>query len=348
MWNLIPLDKCSWIGGSCYFICMRFLDSRVSQAFGDSCGLARMTPGGPAGPGLLLRGFGRYGFASLLLCLILLGSMSLHAQNASDVAQSRLSCAQGLAQQGVSRVQAMGVRMGAVEMCVRALSWTASNADLLDIYVRGTGRGGARLLVNRLTENARVSTNPFRASGAPLEMWQKGELTPSLAFDAGFVRSYMEKTGAPTGTMNAAELQKRTEGCLNEAQSLAVCADAGRIQGSLAYQMNHVFTDKSASPSLQSASQGPDRAAAAAAIDRKFQEWARRWSWDRYHPGSVQVTGVDCSAQCTVSGRFTFDRLGALHTIPFAAFMSSEGNGKYSVARLCYNDDTKNIQDCAN
>jgi hypothetical protein len=177
-------------------------------------------------------------------------------------------------------------------------------------------------------------------------MWNRGELTPSLAFDAGFTRSYLEKPIAPSTPMNPAELQRRTEGCLNENQSLAICADAGRIQGALAYQMNNAFSDNNSAPAAQSQTQGPDRGQTAAAVDRKFQNWAQSWSVDRYRPGSAQVTGMNCSEQCKASGQFSFVRFGSVHTIPFVAFLSLEGNGKYALGRLCYNDETTNMLDC--
>ncbi len=294
----------------------------------------------------LRKSFKRDSLLSLLGCLILLVPMSMYGQSASNYAESRLSCAQGFAQQVVDRVRAMGVQKGSAEVCVKALSWTAKNGNLLDIYMRGTGQGGARLLITRFTDNAKLSTGPFRPDSSSLQMWNKGELTPSLAFDAGFTRSYLERPTTSSTSMNPAELEHRTAGCLNQTQSLAVCADAGRIQGILAYQMNNAFSDNSDTPAAKQESQGPDKAQTAAAIDRKFQVWARSWSWDRYRPGSVQITGLNCSDQCKASGQFSFVRMGALHTIAFVAFLSSTGDGRYSLGRLCYNDDTTNQLDC--
>jgi hypothetical protein len=60
----------------------------------------------------------------------------------------------------------------------------------------------------------------------------------------------------------------------------------------------------------------------------------------------VQITGMNCSDQCKVSGQFSFVRMGALHTIPFVAFLPPSGNGSNSITRLCYNDDTTNQLDC--
>jgi len=38
--------------------------------------------------------------------------------------------------------------------------------------------------------------------------------------------------------------------------------------------------------------------------------------------------------------------MGAIHTIAFVAFLSSESDGKYSIGRLCYNDDTSGMREC--
>jgi hypothetical protein len=221
-----------------------------------------------------------------------------------------------------------------------------NNGGLLNMYTSETGEGSARLLVSRFNDHAKLSTGPFRASGSPLEMWKQGELTPSLAFDAGFTQSFLEKQKTPSGSMSVAELKRTTEGCLNQTQSLAVCADAGRIQGALAYQTSNAFSDNSATPAPKTESQGPDRAQTEAAIDRKFQIWSQSWSFDRYRPGSVQIASMSCTGQCKASGRFSFLRMGTLHTIDFVAFLPSEGDGKYSLGRLCYKDDTTNMLDC--
>jgi hypothetical protein len=319
---------------------------KANRRWGRRYGIEKTTLRGHASFRTMFKRLAKYRFLSLLACLILLAPMSMYGQTASDYADSRLSCAQGFAQRVVDRVRAMGAQKGSAEVCVKALSWTAKNSNLLDIYMRGTGQASARLLITRFTESAKSSTSPFRPDSSPLQMWNRGELTPSLAFDAGFARSYLEKSRAPSTSMNSAELQRRTEGCLNETQSLAVCADAGRIQGALAYQMNNAFSDDSAASAPPSESQGPDKAQTAAAIDRKFQVWAQSWSWDRYRPGSVQVTSMNCSDQCKASGQFSFVRMGALHTIAFVAFLPSTGDGKYSLGRLCYNDDTTNQLDC--
>lgn len=323
---------------------MSFQDLRADRTFGPVCAAKRATPSGRADRRTKLEWLQKDTALALLACLLLLAPILAYAQSASDVAETRASCAQGLGQQALGRVQSMGVRMGLAEMCVKALNWTAKNGDLLDIY-SGSGRDAARSLVDRLADNAKGSTAAFRADASPSDMWNKGELTPSLAFDASFTRSYLENPGAPP-SISSDELQRRTEGCLNETQSLAVCADTGRIQAALAYQMVNAFSSSGNTGASQS--QGPDRAQAAAAIDQKFQQWGQSWSFDRYQPGSAQVTGISCNGQCKVSGQFSFTRFMSVHTIPFVAFMSPQGNGQYSLGRVCYNDETTNEQDCTN
>jgi hypothetical protein len=280
--------------------------------------------------------------------LALLIPMHMYGQDASSVGESRLACAQGLGQQAVARVRVMGVQMGLADVCVAALKLTATSGKLLDIYGSETGPGSARLVLNRLVDSAQLSTGPFRSSGSPLEMWEKGELTPSLAFDAGFTQSFVDKAKAPPASANLAELKRQTEGCLSLTLSLAACVSAGRVHGALAYQISNAFSNNDSRPAPKSDSQGPDRTQTSTAIDRKFQNWSQSWRMDRYRPGSIQLTSIDCSDQCKASGRFSFDRFGAVHTIDFVAFLSAGANGQYSVGRLCYNDNTTNMLDCTN
>jgi hypothetical protein len=177
-------------------------------------------------------------------------------------------------------------------------------------------------------------------------MLTNGQLIPNVAFDAGFTRSFLERTAPPSGSIDMAALSSRTEGCLTENESLAVCAEVGGIQGALAYQTSNAFSDSGATPAGRTEPQGPDRAQTEAAIDQKFRDWSQSWSWDRYNPGSAHVRSVDCSGQCKASGQFTFTRGWSPHTIPFVVFLQSEGGGKYSLGRLCYDDNTSGTRDC--
>lgn len=281
---------------------------------------------------------------AFVACLLVSTAMDLYSQNSSDVAASRVDCARGLGEQAVSRAQAMGFRMGLADVCIKALNWSADNDELLAFYGGNSGQGDAQQIVDRITENAQSSTRPFRSSGSPQEMLQEGHLIPSLVFDAGFTRSFLEKAAPPTGSIDMATLRSRTEGCLSESQSLAVCANVGRIQGALAYQTSSAFSGTTTAH--PAGAQGPDQGQTEAAIDQKFQNWAQSWSWDRYNPGSAHVTSIDCSGSCKASGEFTFTRLGTPHTIPFVAFLRSEGGGKYSLGRLCYDDSTTGSRDC--
>lgn len=286
------------------------------------------------------------GVLNLFACLVLLVPMNLLGQDESDIAESRSNCAQGLGRQAVNRAHSLGLQMGLADVCVKALNWIANHGHLIDFYAIGSDSGNARQFVGRIADSARSSSSPFRASGSPQEMLSHGQLIPSMAFDAGFTESYLDKAAPPSQSVDMAVLKIRTEECLNESQSLAVCAETGRIQGALAYQTASAFSDSGATTAQKTEHQGPDREQTEAAIDRKFQKWSRSWSWDRYSQGSAHVTSIDCSSQCKASGSFTFTRMGAPHTIPFVVFIQSEDEGKYSLGRLCYDDNTTNMRDC--
>ncbi len=289
----------------------------------------------------------RRGALSLFSCLVLFMPMNLPGQNESDIAETRSDCAQGLGRQAVNRAHSLGLQMGLADVCVKALNWIANHGQLLDFYAAGSSLGDARQLVARIADTARSSSSPFRASGSPEEMLRRGQLIPSIAFDAGFTQSFLDKTASPSESADMTALRIRTEECLNENQTLTACAETGRIQGALAYQTASAFSDSRAATTAQKTEQqGPDREQIQTAIDQKFQNWSRSWSWDRYSPGSAHVTTIDCSSQCKASGQFTFTRMGAPHTIPFVVFIQSEDKGKYSLGRLCYDDNTTNMRDC--
>ena len=74
---------------------------------------------------------------NLLAFLICFVPMSTYGQDASDVAESRLACAQGLGQQAVNRAREMGFQGGLADVCVKGLSWMANNGKLLDLYAGG-------------------------------------------------------------------------------------------------------------------------------------------------------------------------------------------------------------------
>jgi len=273
--------------------------------------------------------------------------MTTFGQSSASFAEARVACAEGLGQQAVERARAGGLNRGLADLCVTALSSTAADGKLLELYSHGD-EGDPRILVKRLVEIAQQSTSPFHAEGTPADMLKKGKLIPSLAFDAGFTQSFLETQKAPAVPMSPAELKRNTEGCFNQTQSLATCVAAGQIQGALAYQTSNAFSNNKAPSTLTAGPPGTDKSQVKALVDQKFQIWSRSWSWDRYLPGSVQISGMDCSGQCKASGQFSFSRMGAIHTIAFVAFLSPENGGKYSIGRLCYNDDTSGMRECTN
>ena len=92
----------------------------------------------------------------------------------------------------------------------------------------------------------------------------------------------------------------------------------------------------------------PDPKELQVGIDRAFQRWAQSWFMDQYVAGSAHIENTDCNANgCVIRGHFTFVRGGAAHSIEFAAEMASDANEKYQFTKLCYNDTTSGMQDCA-
>ena len=85
-----------------------------------------------------------------------------------------------------------------------------------------------------------------------------------------------------------------------------------------------------------------------AAIDAQFIAWARNWFTDRYARGSAHVAQAQCQAkECLASGRFAFTRAGAPYQATFDASLSTDGTASYAVTRLCYDDPSSGLSDCA-
>jgi hypothetical protein len=210
------------------------------------------------------------GFLTLLGSLTLLPPLTAFGQSSSSFAEARVACAEGLGQQAVERARAGGLNRGLADLCVTALNSTAADGKLLEIYGH-TGEADARLLIKRFIDSAQLSTSPFHADGTPAEMLKKGEWIPSLAFDAGFTQSFLERQKVPSVSMSSAELKRKTEGCLSQTQSLAICVDAGRIQGALAYQTSKAFSDNNAPSTPIAGSPVPNKSQIKTLVDQKFQ-----------------------------------------------------------------------------
>jgi hypothetical protein len=259
----------------------------------------------------------------------------------------RRNCAQGLAQGDVDRVRATGADVGLADQCVAALRWTAHDDKLLDFYLRGTDTAAAMLYVRVSTTTAKYSTEPFKPTGTPIDMWSNGTLTPSRVFDAGFARGFLDHNALPVDVPNPTQLKHQTESCLSLVGSLSLCAATGLIQGYLAYQARNTVGDYHPESATDDKPEGPDRSQAESAIDNRFQRWSAEWTIDRYIPGSAHIATMDCNTNgCTSRGRFSFNRLGNNLTIEFSADFDTVGEDHYRLGRVCYYDTTAATQDC--
>lgn len=84
-----------------------------------------------------------------------------------------------------------------------------------------------------------------------------------------------------------------------------------------------------------------------AGLEVEFTAWSRNWGVDRYVPGSVKLAAQDCKLDvCTFTGQFVVARLGTPVPLPFLAMIKRQGD-RFLIGRLCYEDRTTGMRDCA-
>lgn len=157
-----------------------------------------------------------------------------------------------------------------------------------------------------------------------------------------FARDVVEQLGIieeSHGGADSAEIRKLTNNAPALKATIDHCRDVGLV-----------YEDGDApAPSEGSGNAGPDRDRTQAAIDNKFVRWSANWMVDNYLQGSAHIDAMDCGSDgCVASGHFSFSRGGAVHTIDFTAQIPSARNNEYALGRLCYNDTTTGMRDCAN
>jgi hypothetical protein len=260
----------------------------------------------------------------------------------------RHNCAAAAAQEGVDAVRRTGKDVTLADQCVAALRWTAHDGKLLELYINeyaAADEASARTYIKKITDDAVRETAPFQPRGTPKEMWGRGDNMPSYVFDAAFALGFLEKASPPAIPPDLAQLRSQTEACLNLRASLATCAAVGRMQGALAYQARGSVGEYYDSSQVQL--DGPDWPQAEGTIDERFAEWSSSWSTDQYQSGSAHITGMHCDARnCRTQGRFSFFRSGVAYAIEFLADFGRQGEDKYHLDRLCYNDTTIGQRDC--
>ena len=90
-----------------------------------------------------------------------------------------------------------------------------------------------------------------------------------------------------------------------------------------------------------------DMARVHAGLEVEFTAWSRNWGVDRFVPGSAKVAAQDCKLDvCTFTGQFVVARMGTPVPVPFLAMVKRQGD-RLLIGRLCYEDRTTGMRDCA-
>ena len=157
-----------------------------------------------------------------------------------DIATTRKMCALGQAPGWVSAKRA---RYGsavpfadASDMCVGVLGSIAERGHLSDLYreflITMGGDAAAYERWPRVIGNAVLNDATKVAIGKN----KVADVTPALAFDAGFTVAYEDGKAAKDQTADAAALKALTEACLGQHQDAGTCFSVGYVYGVHAYK----------------------------------------------------------------------------------------------------------------
>lgn len=121
------------------------------------------------------------------------------------------------------------------DTCIAALARLGRDRQLAEQYHRLVEAvGGDNAVVNGLPR----AISDAAASGRATVVVGGGkgiDVTPSMAFDAGFTVAFQEGAATPTGRIDDARLKAVTESCLGDDQAAATCASVGYLQGARAF-----------------------------------------------------------------------------------------------------------------
>jgi hypothetical protein len=151
---------------------------------------------------------------------------------ADSVGVKRWVCAMGKEPESVKEARAGGFDFtpDASDGCVTALVRTAQVGDLVQMYsklakaVGGTGEDYKTL--PRAIGSAALANRDSVAVGGG----KGAQVTPSLAFDAGFTVAYTERV-PDKGITDAQKLKAITEACLGGSQDAGTCFSVGYVYG---------------------------------------------------------------------------------------------------------------------
>jgi hypothetical protein len=160
------------------------------------------------------------------------------------IANLRKSCALGGEPARVAESRAGGAYFtpDAADGCVTALVRTAHDGHLPQLYQKLlTEMGGD---VANYEKWPRVIGAAALASKADVAIGSNKatELTPAIAFDAGFTVAYQEGKAGKSGSVVAATLKALAELCLSQHGDVAKCFSAGYMYGAHAFDGRIVLT----------------------------------------------------------------------------------------------------------
>ncbi len=149
------------------------------------------------------------------------------------IANARRNCALGLEPADVAEDRSEGAYFtpDAADSCVTALARTARDGRLAELYrefltemggsVGGSERWPRAIGAAVLNGNGKVALGNNKAA----------EVTPALAFDAGFTVAYQEGGASKVVTTDTQQLKIVAEACLGQRQDAGTCFSAGYVYG---------------------------------------------------------------------------------------------------------------------
>lgn len=160
----------------------------------------------------------------------------LNSDTAYTVAAQRWVCAMGKEPATVSRKRQEGAAFypDAADTCVAALTRTARDRQLPELYTKLLselgGAGGER---DGLPDAIGVAALGGQGQ-VPIGNGKAMNISPPLAFDAGFTVGYKERGVKNPGRANPEQLKALSQNCLSGTAAYGACFSAGYMFGAKA------------------------------------------------------------------------------------------------------------------
>ena len=162
----------------------------------------------------------------------ILNDMLTEAYQPALIANLRRSCALGGEPANVAQRRAGGAYFtpDAADACVTALVRTARDRRLPDLYRGLSGELGGRVDVSETLPHAIGAGILNGTTKVAIGNRKAAEVTPALAFDAGFTVAYLDGV-ASAEPVNVQQLRAVAEDCLGQRRDAATCFSVGHMYG---------------------------------------------------------------------------------------------------------------------